>query len=299
MVVYQLVMPEEADAEKGMISTSSPIGRAILNKEEGDEIKVDDAERHPQAFELIKLVTIHDEALTRAAVFARAPDRAWCSAAPARTARITPGCCARCRKPASRSTSSPATGVGAGERGAGRDRRRRAPLGRDGIWRVAAHARRCYGWRWPVRRLWWRRGARRAGALVVLGIVVYPLGFLLRCAARRRRSLARGYAAGCSRVCRRSPADLVPRLALIALIALGGSVRAAERRGAPRARRGWWWRLLGAPLDAAAGPPRCSPAPIWQLIRGAAPLARPAPAALGRRYARCWPRTSASPGSAS
>ena len=33
-------MPEEADAEKGLISTSSPIGRAILNKEEGDEVKV-------------------------------------------------------------------------------------------------------------------------------------------------------------------------------------------------------------------------------------------------------------------
>src|SRR5262245_8837297 len=33
-IVYQLVMPEEADVDKGMISTSSPIGRAILNKEE-------------------------------------------------------------------------------------------------------------------------------------------------------------------------------------------------------------------------------------------------------------------------
>jgi transcription elongation factor GreA len=32
-IVYQLVMPEEADVEKGLISTSSPIGRAILNKE--------------------------------------------------------------------------------------------------------------------------------------------------------------------------------------------------------------------------------------------------------------------------
>src|SRR5688572_33170450 len=39
-LVYQLCMPEDADVEKGMISTSSPIGRAILNKEEGDEIKV-------------------------------------------------------------------------------------------------------------------------------------------------------------------------------------------------------------------------------------------------------------------
>src|SRR5688572_11345948 len=30
VIEYQLVMPEDADAEKGMISTSSPIGRALL-----------------------------------------------------------------------------------------------------------------------------------------------------------------------------------------------------------------------------------------------------------------------------
>jgi transcription elongation factor GreA len=60
-VIYQLVMPEEADAEKGMISTSSPIGRAILNKEEGDEIKVT-TPVGKRTFELIKLSTIHDEA---------------------------------------------------------------------------------------------------------------------------------------------------------------------------------------------------------------------------------------------
>ena len=59
-LVYQLVMPEEADAEKGMISTSSPIGRAILNKEEGDEIKVTTPSGTRQ-FDLVKLVTIHDE----------------------------------------------------------------------------------------------------------------------------------------------------------------------------------------------------------------------------------------------
>ena len=59
-VVYQLVMPEEADAEKGMISTSSPIGRAILNREEGDEIKVT-TPSGPRTFELIKVTTIHDE----------------------------------------------------------------------------------------------------------------------------------------------------------------------------------------------------------------------------------------------
>jgi transcription elongation factor GreA len=59
-IVYQLVMPEDADAEKGMISTSSPIGRAILNKEEGDEINVV-TPGGAKSFELVKLTTIHDE----------------------------------------------------------------------------------------------------------------------------------------------------------------------------------------------------------------------------------------------
>jgi transcription elongation factor GreA len=60
-IIYQLVMPEEADATKGMISTSSPIGRAILNKETGADIQVTtpSGERN---FELVKLITIHDEA---------------------------------------------------------------------------------------------------------------------------------------------------------------------------------------------------------------------------------------------
>ena len=59
VIIYQLVMPEEADAEKGLISTSSPIGRAILNKETGDEIKVV-TPSGSREFELLKLVTIHD-----------------------------------------------------------------------------------------------------------------------------------------------------------------------------------------------------------------------------------------------
>jgi len=60
-VIYQLVMPEESDFDKGMISTSSPIGRAILNKEEGDEVKVT-TPNGVRTFELIKVLTIHDEA---------------------------------------------------------------------------------------------------------------------------------------------------------------------------------------------------------------------------------------------
>lgn len=59
-LVYQLVMPEDAEAEKGMISTSSPIGRAILNKEEGDAVVVT-TPTGTRSFEILKLVTIHDE----------------------------------------------------------------------------------------------------------------------------------------------------------------------------------------------------------------------------------------------
>src|SRR5688572_26222974 len=59
-IVYQLVMPEDAEAEQGLISTSSPIGRAILDKEEGDEITVS-TPLGTRSFEIVKLVTIHDE----------------------------------------------------------------------------------------------------------------------------------------------------------------------------------------------------------------------------------------------
>jgi transcription elongation factor GreA len=61
LTVYQLVMPEDADAEHGLISTASPIGRALLNKEEGDETTVS-TPNGSRRFEIVKLTTIHDEA---------------------------------------------------------------------------------------------------------------------------------------------------------------------------------------------------------------------------------------------
>ncbi|MCX6551893.1 MAG: transcription elongation factor GreA [Acidobacteria bacterium] len=61
LVTYQLVMPEDADATKGLISTSSPIGRAIVGKRPGDEITVP-TPTSVRRFEIVKLLTIHDEA---------------------------------------------------------------------------------------------------------------------------------------------------------------------------------------------------------------------------------------------
>ena len=62
-MVFQLVMPEDADAAKGLISTTSPIGRAFLNREEGDTVKVATPGGTRQ-FEIVKLLTIHYEATT-------------------------------------------------------------------------------------------------------------------------------------------------------------------------------------------------------------------------------------------
>jgi transcription elongation factor GreA len=60
-VVYQLVMPEDANVEEGLISTASPIGRALLNKEEGEDVVVRTPNGAERRFEVQKLVTIHDE----------------------------------------------------------------------------------------------------------------------------------------------------------------------------------------------------------------------------------------------
>jgi transcription elongation factor GreA len=59
-LVFQLVMPEDADGEKGFVSTASPIGRAIVNKVAGDEVHVT-TPNGERIFELVKLSTIHDE----------------------------------------------------------------------------------------------------------------------------------------------------------------------------------------------------------------------------------------------
>jgi transcription elongation factor GreA len=59
-IVYHLVMPEDANVDAGMISTASPIGRALLNKEEGDEVVVSRPDGTERRLELVKLVTVHD-----------------------------------------------------------------------------------------------------------------------------------------------------------------------------------------------------------------------------------------------
>ena len=59
-VTYELVTSEESAPEKGKISTVSPIGQALMGKQEGEEVKV----KTPTGwrnFEISRLTTIHDK----------------------------------------------------------------------------------------------------------------------------------------------------------------------------------------------------------------------------------------------
>jgi transcription elongation factor GreA len=58
-ITYNLVTSEEADPANGNISTTSPIGRALLGKEVGDEVKVQ-SPGGVKELEILKLTTIHD-----------------------------------------------------------------------------------------------------------------------------------------------------------------------------------------------------------------------------------------------
>src|SRR5262245_701784 len=62
-LVYELVMPEDADPERGLISVASPIGRALVGKEEGDSVTVP-TPAGVRRFDIVKLTTIHDDADT-------------------------------------------------------------------------------------------------------------------------------------------------------------------------------------------------------------------------------------------
>jgi transcription elongation factor GreA len=58
-ITYHLVTTEEADAPNGKVSTTSPIGRALLGKEVGDSVKVQ-SPGGVKELDILKLATIHD-----------------------------------------------------------------------------------------------------------------------------------------------------------------------------------------------------------------------------------------------
>ena len=60
-IEYKLVTSEESDVAKGLISTTSPIGRGIVGKKVGDVATIMTPNGKRQ-LEILKLTTVHDEA---------------------------------------------------------------------------------------------------------------------------------------------------------------------------------------------------------------------------------------------
>jgi len=172
-----------------------------------------------------------------------------------------------------------------------------------GFWRGAA-VRSLYGWRAIPRVI--------AGALalsvaivavpiaaVAIGLIVFPIDFLLRLVGAGGAS---GLVGEYLELAARAFApDLLPtwlpRLVLLvmgaaALVAFGDAWIAADGR---RGRGGPWWRGIRAPLSSHAAIDQTWRV-MWDLLRGAAQLKQPPPAELGRRYAEMLSENIGQPG---
>jgi len=59
-ITYRLVTSEDANVNAGLISTTSPIGKSLLNKKEGDEVVVV-IPAGRRTFEVLRFTTLHDQ----------------------------------------------------------------------------------------------------------------------------------------------------------------------------------------------------------------------------------------------
>jgi len=56
---FEIVFPEEVDASEGRISLGSPLGRALVNKEEGDEVVVQ-TPKGRREYQIVAVQTLHE-----------------------------------------------------------------------------------------------------------------------------------------------------------------------------------------------------------------------------------------------
>jgi predicted acylesterase/phospholipase RssA len=160
-----------------------------------------------------------------------------------------------------------------------------------GFWQPEA-VRRFYDWRLTL-RLGVLAVAVSAAivvvpvALVALGLVVFPIDFVVRTAGLGGASglvgayldLAQGAFA---------PAGFPTWLPRLVVLVLGTAAAAAAVAGALTVRRrrergSIWWKAIRAPMSPKAAGDRCWRV-LWDLLRGAAQLKQPPPEALAERY---------------
>jgi hypothetical protein len=167
--------------------------------------------------------------------------------------------------------------------------------GADGLWRSPATSR-FYRVRAAVRIGAWALAASLSVVLLplaalALGLLVYPLGFVMRLAgASAGSAIVRAYTAFVAATF--DPAFLpsaLPRAFLMAMVLFAGTLAVLAlvvlARGGGRRRDDApiWWRIVGAPLSSSAAG-RAVTGALWQLLGGAAGARQPDRVELGRAY---------------
>jgi len=175
----------------------------------------------------------------------------------------------------------------------------------DGFWRHPGVAR-LYPWRRILRALGWL-GAAVAGVIVVplallaLGLVVYPVSFLLRLIQSNASSaLADGYAALVHEAFlpNRLPswmADISLLLGLLGVSVVAVSAARGRLRGRHRERGRFWWRAFGAPISSREAIDHWRLG-LWRLISGGAKAPQPDSVQLSRRYSELLADNVGQPG---
>ena len=176
-----------------------------------------------------------------------------------------------------------------------------------GLWRSERVAS-FYRWKTVVRAAGWLT-LMLVGVLLVpllflaLGLVIYPAGFLLEMLGADAGAALLAWYSGLLQTSFSGDnlPTFVPRLGMIVLAVLaltllaGVSIARWRASVVRRETGGWWWRIAGAPFDVL--PLReAVAATVWQLIRGAAAEAPPAPVIFGRRYSEVVAENLGQPG---
>jgi hypothetical protein len=171
-----------------------------------------------------------------------------------------------------------------------------------GFWRTPA-VRSLYNWRLIVRIAGW---ALIAAFLIVaiplvvvaVGLVVFPIDFVLRMVGQSGNGLVAAYLAFANAAF--APAALPTWLPRLVLLVLGlvlaiAAVMAWRERGSRHERGGVWWRLLRAPLSSRDASEHCWRT-LWDLVRGAAQVRQPPARDLARRYTELLAENLGQPG---
>jgi hypothetical protein len=165
----------------------------------------------------------------------------------------------------------------------------------DGLWRGAAVGR-TYRWRRALRVAGWAAAAALSlvlvpFALLSLGLLVYPLAFLLGVVGSSAgSSMAAAYASLVERWFQPGYLiDLLPKglvLSLTALVAVLAVIAIAvltSTRDGRRHRAAIWWRVIGSPIESSSAV-TLFVSGLWKVVGGIGGGSLPAGAAFNRAY---------------